>query len=107
MMDLSFHANFQVTPFKTQARNFKKVTAWLRLKLGSSDSKTLLSNAVYMFSIGSNDYLSPILTNSNVLKYYSHSQYVSMVVGNFTSTVKVQIFLYFNFFYHQKFYCEN
>ncbi|KAK2353362.1 GDSL esterase/lipase [Trifolium repens] len=77
-----------VIPFKTQARNFKKVTAWLRHKLGSSDSKTLLSNAVYMFSIGSNDYLSPILTNSNVLKYYSHSQYVSMVVGNFTSTVK-------------------
>lgn len=77
-----------VIPFKTQARNFKKVTTWLRHKLGSSDSKTLLSNAVYMFSIGSNDYLSPFLTNSDVLKYYSHKEYVAMVIGNFTSTIK-------------------
>ncbi|KEH18512.1 GDSL esterase/lipase 5 isoform X2 [Medicago truncatula] len=77
-----------VIPFKTQAINFKKVTTWLRHKLGSSDSKTLLSNAVYMFSIGSNDYLSPFLTNSDVLKHYSHTEYVAMVIGNFTSTIK-------------------
>ncbi|KAI5422276.1 hypothetical protein KIW84_045658, partial [Lathyrus oleraceus] len=77
-----------VIPLKTQARNFKKVTTWLRHKLGHSNSKTLLSNGVYMFSIGANDYLSPFLTNSDVLKYYSHSQYVGMVVGNFTSTIK-------------------
>ncbi|XP_004510557.1 GDSL esterase/lipase 5-like [Cicer arietinum] len=77
-----------VIPFKTQARNFKKVTVWLRHKLGSSNSQKLLSNAVYMFSIGSNDYLSPFLTNSDVLNSYSHSQYVAMVVGNFTSIIK-------------------
>ncbi|XP_058765812.1 GDSL esterase/lipase 5-like [Vicia villosa] len=77
-----------VIPLKTQVSNFKKVTTWLRHKLGNFDSKTLLSNGVYMFSIGSNDYLSPFLTNSDVLKYYSHSEYVGMVVGNFTSTIK-------------------
>ncbi|XP_058743778.1 GDSL esterase/lipase 5-like [Vicia villosa] len=75
-------------PLKTQARNFKKVATRLRHKLGTYDSKTLLSNGVYMFSIGSNDYLSPFLTNSDVLKYHSHSEYVGMVVGNFTSTIK-------------------
>jgi len=92
-------SNFQVIPFKTQARNFKKVTTWLRHKLGSSDSKTLLSNAVYMFSIGSNDYLSPFLTNSDVLKYYSHTEYVAMVIGNFTSTIKVQYIFLFTYFF--------
>ncbi|RDX84131.1 GDSL esterase/lipase 5 [Mucuna pruriens] len=77
-----------VIPFKTQARNFKKVTVSLRHKLGSSEAKLLLSSAVYMFSIGSNDYLSPFLTHSDVLNSYSHSAYVGMVVGNFTSIIK-------------------
>lgn len=84
---------FQVIPFKTQARNFKKVTAWLRHKLGSSEAKTLLSNSVYMFSIGSNDYLSPLFTHSGVLNSYSHSEYVGMVVGNLTSILKVHMHL--------------
>lgn len=77
-----------VIPFKTQGRNFKKVTAWLRHKLGSSEAKLLLSKAVYMFSIGTNDYLSPFLTDSLVLNSYSHSEYVGIVVGNFTSIIK-------------------
>ncbi|KAG5021623.1 hypothetical protein AAZX31_07G042400 [Glycine max] len=77
-----------VIPFKTQARNYKKVAALLRHKLGSSETKSLLSSAVYMFSIGSNDYLSPFLTHSDVLNSYSHSEYVGMVVGNLTSIIK-------------------
>ncbi|XP_014521590.1 GDSL esterase/lipase 5 [Vigna radiata var. radiata] len=77
-----------VIPLKTQARNYKKVAAFLRHNLGKSEAKLLLSNAVYMFSIGSNDYLSPFLTDSDVLKSYSHSEYVAMVVRNMTSIIK-------------------
>ncbi|QCE02339.1 zeta-carotene desaturase [Vigna unguiculata] len=77
-----------VIPLKTQARNYKKVAGILRQKLGSSEAKLLLSNGVYMFSIGSNDYLSPFLTDSDVLKSYSHSEYVAMVLRNMTSIIK-------------------
>ncbi|QHO52320.1 hypothetical protein HN51_021267 [Arachis hypogaea] len=78
-----------VIPLKTQARDhFKKVATWLEHKLGSYEAKMLLSRGVYMFSIGTNDYLSPFLTQSDVLNSFSHSQYVDMVVGNITSIIK-------------------
>ncbi|CAJ1950675.1 unnamed protein product [Sphenostylis stenocarpa] len=77
-----------VIPLKVQARNYKKVAGFLRHKLGKSEAKLLLLNGVYMFSIGANDYLSPFLTHSDVLKAYSHSQYVAMVVRNMTSIIK-------------------
>lgn len=89
--------NFQVIPLKTQARNYKKVAGFLRHNLGKSEAKLLLSNAVYMFSIGSNDYLSPFLTDSDVLKSYSHSEYVAMVVRNMTSIIKVKTYSFFFF----------
>ncbi|KAK7338220.1 hypothetical protein VNO77_18822 [Canavalia gladiata] len=76
-----------VISLKTQARNFKKVATWLKHELGSSDAKIFLSEAVYLFSIGSNDYLSPFLTHSALIN--SHSpQYVGMIIGNMTSIVK-------------------
>ncbi|KAK7275518.1 hypothetical protein RIF29_16637 [Crotalaria pallida] len=75
-----------VISLKTQARNFEKIAT--QLQLGSDDAKKLLSRAVYMFSIGTNDYLSPFLTHSNVLNSSSHSEYVAMVVGNLTSVIK-------------------
>ncbi|KAK7259076.1 hypothetical protein RIF29_24672 [Crotalaria pallida] len=73
-----------VIPLETQARNFKKVAA----RLDIDGAKKLLSSAVYMFSIGTNDYLSPFLTDSDVLNSSSHSEYVAMVVGNLTSIIK-------------------
>nr|TKR90409.1 hypothetical protein D5086_0000233650 [Populus alba] len=60
----------------------------LRQKLGASEVKTLLSKAVYMFSIGSNDYLVPFITNSTVLQSYSKKEYVKMVIGNITSVIQ-------------------
>jgi len=69
------------------------------VKLGSSEAKLLLSKAVYMFSIGSNDYLSPFLTDSDVLNSFSHSEYVAMVVRNITSIIKVQIYSFFLFIF--------
>ncbi|XP_061948448.1 GDSL esterase/lipase 1-like isoform X2 [Populus nigra] len=60
----------------------------LRKKLGASEVKTLLSTAVYMFSIGSNDYLVPFITNSTLLQSYSKKEYVKMVIGNITTVIQ-------------------
>lgn len=73
---------------KTQLSNFKNMEKQLRQKLGASEVKTLLSTAVYMFSIGSNDYLVPFITNSTVLQSYSKKEYVRMVIGNITTVIQ-------------------
>jgi hypothetical protein len=50
---------------------------------------------VYLFSIGTNDYMSPFLTNSTILNSYSKSEYVGIVIGNLTSVIKVSSTLLF------------
>ncbi|PON45110.1 Lipase [Parasponia andersonii] len=77
-----------VIDLKTQLRYYKKVETWLRHKLGDVGAEMTLSKAVYLFSIGTNDYMSLFLTNSTILKTYSESQYVGMVIGNLTSVIK-------------------
>ncbi|XP_019155097.1 PREDICTED: GDSL esterase/lipase 1-like [Ipomoea nil] len=79
-----------VISFKAQLRDFKKVSQQLKQQVGSVRSKRLISNAVYMFSIGSNDY-SAFITNSTLLNSYTPNQYVDMVVGNM-STVFQEIY---------------
>jgi hypothetical protein len=90
---------------KTQLSNFKNMEKQLRQKLGASEVKTLLSTAVYMFSIGTNDYLIPFTSNSTVLQSYSKKEYVKMVIGNITTVIQVinmfrpyELILYFIFF---------
>ncbi|KAJ6348018.1 hypothetical protein OIU76_004502 [Salix suchowensis] len=77
-----------VIDLKTQLRYYKKVENWLRHKLGNDEARMTISKAVHLFSIGSNDYLSPFLTNSTALKSYTNSKYVGMVIGNLTTVVK-------------------
>ncbi|CAK7356458.1 unnamed protein product [Dovyalis caffra] len=77
-----------VIDLKTQLRYYKKVEKGLRRKLGSDEAKMTISKAVYLFSIGSNDYMSPFLTNSTVLKSYTNSKYVEMVISNLTTVIK-------------------
>ncbi|KAK9281405.1 hypothetical protein L1049_004306 [Liquidambar formosana] len=77
-----------VIDLKTQLRYFKKVETWFRHKFGNPEAKARLSSAVYLFSIGTNDYMSPFLTNSTLLDSYSESQYVGMVIGNLTTIIK-------------------
>nr|GMC86522.1 GDSL esterase/lipase 1-like [Ipomoea batatas] len=79
-----------VIPFKTQLGYFKKVSQQLKQEMGSHGSKQLLSNAVYMFSIGNNDY-GTFINNSTLLNSYTQNQYVDMVVGNM-STVFQEIY---------------
>ena len=74
---------------KTQLSNFKSMEKQLMQKLGASEVKALLSTAVYMFSIGTNDYMIPFTTNSTVLESYSKKEYVKMVIGNITSVIQV------------------
>ncbi|XP_075108656.1 GDSL lipase [Nicotiana tabacum] len=69
-----------VIDLKTQLKYFKKVAKDLK-KFGAKKSKQLLSNAVYIFSAGNNDYFEFPVT-------YSKEEYVKMVVGNLTSVLK-------------------
>ncbi|KAJ4837544.1 hypothetical protein Tsubulata_028095, partial [Turnera subulata] len=78
-----------VIDLETQLSYYKKVGSWLRDNLGDDESKMRLSKAVYFFSIGSNDYLSPFLTNSTAFKSYSDSKYVGIVIGNLTTEIYV------------------
>nr|XP_027121901.1 GDSL esterase/lipase 5-like isoform X1 [Coffea arabica] len=84
---------FQVIGLRTQLRYYTKVKAWLRHELGDVESNMILSRAVYLFSIGTNDYTSTFLTNSTMLANSgSPSNYVGMVIGNLTSVVKQAIY---------------
>ncbi|KAJ1408295.1 SGNH hydrolase superfamily [Sesbania bispinosa] len=62
----------------------------LRQKLGGVEAKKLLSRAVYIFSIGGNDYGTPFLTNSTtpVLLPYPQQQFVDFVTGTITVAIK-------------------
>ncbi|XAR49843.1 hypothetical protein NMG60_11004000 [Bertholletia excelsa] len=78
-----------VISLKMQRANFNKVKKMLEQKLGEEGAKKLFSRAIYLFSIGSNDYFSTFLTNStSVFQIYCKSQYVGMVTGNSTTLLK-------------------
>lgn len=68
---------------------FKEMKRSLRKKLGTSETKKLLSRAVYLIAIGSNDY-GAFDPQSNLLyQFYTTQQYVDSVIGNMTTFIKV------------------
>ncbi|CAK9179833.1 unnamed protein product [Ilex paraguariensis] len=77
-----------VINLQTQLRYYKKLVARLSKGLGNAQAKMTISGAVYLFSIGTNDYVSPFVTNSTILKSFSNSEYIGMVIGNVTSAIK-------------------
>ncbi|KAF7136047.1 hypothetical protein RHSIM_Rhsim08G0242900 [Rhododendron simsii] len=77
-----------VISLSEQLNFYRTVVGGLRQKLGDVESKKTLSKAVYLFSIGTNDYTSIFLQNSNILSHYSKSTYVGMVIGNLTIAIK-------------------
>lgn len=81
------HQGF-VVDLETQLNYFKKVERKLRRKLGVGEAKELISSAVYIFSVGGNDYLSPFTFNSSFYDKYSKKEYVGMVLGNFTQVLE-------------------
>ncbi|TYI25462.1 hypothetical protein ES332_A05G051600v1 [Gossypium tomentosum] len=74
------HQGF-VVDLETQIKYFNKVEKSLRQELGDAGAKKLLSKAVYLISIGGNDYLTK---NSSV----SDEEFVSTVLGNLTVALK-------------------
>ncbi|PKI50408.1 hypothetical protein CRG98_029158 [Punica granatum] len=60
----------------------------LKENFGQEMTEKILVRAVYLISIGSNDYISPFLANSTLFHSQSHEQYVAMVIGNLTSVIK-------------------
>lgn len=59
----------------------------LKQQLGDADAHNLLSKAVYLFSIGGNDY-NTIPNNTKATTSF-RKMYMSMVLGNFTAGIKV------------------
>lgn len=83
---------------KSQIKYFREVVeTWLKRKLGKAEGGLILSKAVYLFSIGTNDYMSLFVTNSSFLKSHSKSQYVELVIGNLTTSIKVKLFYHLQF----------
>lgn len=90
---------------RIQLSYFKEVEKLLRKKLRSEEAKMLLMKAVYLFSIGGNDYRA-------MASYLPHSlkiQYVATVIRNLTLALEVSIALItvliysFSFFLFQNF----
>ncbi|KAL7618545.1 hypothetical protein Lser_V15G01508 [Lactuca serriola] len=79
-----------VISLQTQLSNHKKVVNRLRKIYGNIEASDTLSKAVYLFSIGTNDYASPyLITNStNFTSTYSNSLLVKIVLGNLTTAIK-------------------
>lgn len=76
---------------KMQLGYFEKVEKQLKEKLGDEKAKKLLSKAVYIFSIGGNDYISlysASTNNSDMLEPSHRRKYMGMVLGNFTSVIQ-------------------
>ncbi|KAJ0007792.1 hypothetical protein Pint_29358 [Pistacia integerrima] len=67
---------------------FKVVEKQLKQKLGDAAAKKLTSEAVYFFSIGSNDYFVFVRNSTLPQSYNSKKEYVGMVIGNLTTTIK-------------------
>ncbi|MCD7466409.1 GDSL esterase lipase [Datura stramonium] len=80
------HRGF-VIDLNTQLKYFRKVAKLLKKKVGKTESKQILSSAVYIFSSGGNDYLAPLSTNSTT-NSYPEREYLQMIMGNLTSVLK-------------------
>lgn len=74
---------------QTQLKNFEEVQKSLAEKLGDEEAQKLISEAVYFFGIGSNDYMGGYLGNPKMLQRYTPEQYVGMVIGNLTQAIQV------------------
>lgn len=67
--------------------HFNEVVQLLENKLGQHQAQQLLTNAVYMFSTGSNDYAFPYLSNPKFP--FPKEEFSEMILGNFTAILQV------------------
>ncbi|KAJ9190457.1 hypothetical protein P3X46_001659 [Hevea brasiliensis] len=74
----------RVMELKTQVLYLKNVKKHIKQQIGDPETRTLLSRAIYLISIGGNDYLAP----SSVFESFPIEEFAGMVVGNITSAIK-------------------
>ncbi|KDO45746.1 hypothetical protein CISIN_1g016962mg [Citrus sinensis] len=72
------HQGF-VIDLETQLSYFKIVEKLLKQKLGDEEAETLLSEAVYLFGVGGNDYFNLFTSNSSDL-HFSKKEFVGMEI---------------------------
>ncbi|CAK7338950.1 unnamed protein product [Dovyalis caffra] len=77
-----------VIDLQTQLSYFMNMEKQLKQQLGDTEAKKVLSKAVYIFSIGGNDYFAALAPNSTILQLHSRKEYVGMVIGNITTVIK-------------------
>ncbi|GJR03042.1 SGNH hydrolase-type esterase domain-containing protein [Tanacetum coccineum] len=80
-----------VVDLQTQLQYFSDVENHYRQSLGDSKAEQLLSNAVYLFSCGANDYISHVPSSFSMANIYptlTNEQYTELVIGNLTSVIK-------------------
>ncbi|XLS80748.1 hypothetical protein HN51_046579, partial [Arachis hypogaea] len=80
-----------VIDLSSQLKYFIEVETLLKQKLRDEEARTLLiSKAIYLFSIGTNDYLVPFIPNiySIILQKYPPQVHVDMILGNLTIVIK-------------------
>ncbi|TXG61708.1 hypothetical protein EZV62_013071 [Acer yangbiense] len=78
-----------VIDLPTQLKNFEVVQKSLIEKLGEAEAEKVISEAVYLISIGSNDYMGGYLGNPKMQETYNYQTYIGMVIGNLTQTIQV------------------
>ncbi|XP_004303743.1 PREDICTED: GDSL esterase/lipase 5-like isoform X1 [Fragaria vesca subsp. vesca] len=76
-----------VIDLHSQLSYFERVRESLTKNLGEEEANTLISRAVYLFSVGGNDYSYIFGTNSSILRTQSHREFVGTVLGNITAAI--------------------
>ncbi|KAL3723521.1 hypothetical protein ACJRO7_035666 [Eucalyptus globulus] len=77
-----------VVDFKMQLKQLKQLRKKLRKKEGKDQANRIIKEGVYLISIGSNDYLMPLVYNPALFQSISMEDYVGMVIGNITTVLK-------------------
>ncbi|CAF2212755.1 GDSL esterase/lipase 3 [Brassica rapa] len=72
----------------TQLNSFKNVVRSLKSALGDAEAKTIFSRAVYLFYIGGDDLVYPLVANSSLFQSNTKEKFVDFVIGNTTSVVE-------------------
>ncbi|KAJ7534764.1 hypothetical protein O6H91_12G003000 [Diphasiastrum complanatum] len=72
--------NFNVIPLSTQLQYFKEYQKKLAAVVGADNAKHLLSNAAYVISTGSNDYVNNYYLNLRLQAEYNGTQYQNFII---------------------------
>jgi hypothetical protein len=72
-----------------QLSYFKSVTELLQEQLGEEEAKSLLASAVYLISVGGNDYFTFYADYQENATESLQQEYVAIVIGNLTSVLQV------------------